>query len=107
MSRPTKKLKTTVDTNADQILRDQTDIWVTRILPFLGPGYYIFVAGVNRRFMELYQEYFSLIPIQKLPMVEPVLGATGRQQPAVVANTFYSAAFSSVPCAELWKKAAL
>ena len=38
---------------------DQRDIWVAKILPFLGPGHYIFVAGVNRQFKHYYLEYFS------------------------------------------------
>ena len=92
-----KKLKPTAD--ADPILLNQTDIWVTKILPFLGPGQYIIVAGVNHRLNELYQDYFSTIP--KAPMVRNVLG-NWNQEPAVVTNTFYSAAFCNVPCAELW-----
>ena len=59
----------------DPILLDQTDLWVTKILPFLGPGHYIFVAGVNYKMKELYQEYFSRISAQKIPRVRPAMGA--------------------------------
>ena len=62
------------------ILLDQTDIWVAKILPFLGPGHYIFVAGVNKRFKELYQQYFS--KIKKIPAVKIALG-DWRTSPAI------------------------
>ena len=82
-------------------LLDQTDIWVSKILPFLGPGHYIFVAGVNHRMKELYEEYFSTIPKEKLPKVSNVLGRAWVKTTAIVANTFYSAAFTSVSCGQL------
>ena len=76
----------------DPILLDQTDIWVTTILPFLGPGYYLFVAGINCRFKELYLEYFSRIPIQKIPKVINVLrinvfGGYGEGESALPGST--------------------
>ena len=107
-TRPAKKLKTTgiEDPEFDLILLDQTDIWVSKILPFLGPGNYLFVAGINHRFKELYQEYFSRIPIKKIPRVQNVLGRDeDYQQPAVVTNSFYSAAFCTLSCAKLWPAA--
>ena len=83
---------------------DHTDLWVSRILPFLGPGHYMFVAGINHQFKELYQEYFS--KIQKIPKVHFVLENNiydYAARPALVTSTFYSAAFYSLSCAKLWK----
>ena len=87
--------------NSVSLLLDQTDLWVRRILPFLGPGYYLFVAGVSRQFKEWYQEYFS--SLQKIPQVINVLGGEDTHQ-AVVTNTFYSAAFCNLSCGKLWKE---
>ena len=48
MSGQSETLKSDAANTAVQAnLLGQTDIWVSRILPIVGPGHYLFVAGVN------------------------------------------------------------
>ena len=48
MEKPQKKVNTEEDKKkdaGDALLLDQTDIWLSHILPFVGTGHYVFVAG--------------------------------------------------------------
>ena len=63
---PAKKARTEPTAPPDPLLLTNKDIWVKNILPFVGPGHFVFVAGVNHQFKELYEEYISTI--KKPPM---------------------------------------
>ena len=54
----------------DPLILYATDIWAAGIFPFLGPGYFFFVALVSRRFKFLYELYFRnfLVP-KSIPFV--------------------------------------
>lgn len=104
---PTKRAKMEATVDNPRILNNP-DVWVNNILPFVGPGNFIFVAGVNKRMKELYKEYFDAIKKEELPNVATYklayYAASKKTFPtAIVSNTFYSAAFASVTCAMLWE----
>ena len=44
----------------DPLLLHNQDIWVKNILPFVGPGHFIYVAGVSQKFKELYKLYRTI-----------------------------------------------
>ena len=94
----TKKKSYREATFVDPMLLSAADIWTSRIFPFLGPGCFLFVAGVSRRFRKLYPEFF--LQLQMLPNVR--LARSETIKPVSVCNTFYSNAFCSLPCAKLW-----
>ena len=99
-SRPKRRKREDMEVTSalEHILLDRTDVWTTRILPFLGPGYFLLLASVSRQFRELYEIFFN--SLSKLPKVRT--GRSGTISIATVRNTFYSAAFSSLSCAKLW-----
>lgn len=68
-----------------QVLLHQEDIWVGKILPFLGPGHFVFLAGVNKQMKQLYKGYCRSI------------GKTPE-------HTNNQSVFSSVSRAEYWEK---
>jgi len=81
----------------------QKEIWVNEIFPFLGPGHFIFVAGVNRQMKELYLEYTSSLKV--IPMMKEMPNVYSVRPfgvPAPPKCTFYTSVFSSVPCFEYW-----
>jgi hypothetical protein len=92
----------------DPICLHNTDLWIHKILPFLGPGHFIFVAGVNKRFKQLYQQYFARLQAKEgVPTIYADVGTRiwqTREIPATPTSTFFGAAFYSVSCAEFWKK---
>jgi hypothetical protein len=75
------------------------DIWVNIILPFVGMGHFAFVAGVNRQMKQYYKAYCDTVKIP--PMVKGA-GKVWDIRPATTTDTFYSAVFYSVTCAEFW-----
>ena len=97
---PPATTRWSAEVEADPQLLNRTDIWVSNILPFVGPGNFVFVAGVSHRMKELYQTYFA--GLEKPPCMahrDPwVLGKM------TASHTFYRAAFSSLSCAEYWRK---
>ena len=91
--RPTKRPKA-----EDPILFNRSELWVDHILPFLGPGHYVFVAGVNKQMKQLYTAYFERLKTR------PRSGGHADRYwvDASKTSTFYSAAFSSISCAKYW-----
>lgn len=75
-------------TDDDRFLLHRNDIWVDTILPFVGPGHFIFVAAVSKRMKELYEAYYGTIT--PAPLLWP------RWERPALSNTYLSAAFSSV-----------
>jgi hypothetical protein len=79
------------------------DIWVNHILPFVGPGHYSFLAGVNKQWKRYYLAYWETI--QDPPKVLLfVFMASGTEvfRPATSTDTFHHAIFGSLSCAEYW-----
>ena len=87
-------------------LLTKTDIWVDHILPFVGPGHFVFVAGVCRQLKELYKQYFAAIKQQndRLPTVHKQCISWTARRETVITDTFTRAAYSSVSCIEFWHK---
>lgn len=96
-SRPTEDGHATV-----MAVLQNKELVVDSILPFVGPGQFIFVAGVCKEFKEFYEAYFAKIEGDKLPYTTPV--DSPYRRPAMVHETFHSAAFFSLGCAEFWDK---
>ena len=71
-------------------LVDNTELWTSHILPFVGPGQYIFLAGVSHHMKALYTQYFDTIPAHKLPNV---LDTSGNAMEMTKSHTLSSAAF--------------
>jgi hypothetical protein len=46
------------------------DVWVDKILPFIGPGSFFFVAMVNKRMRDLYKIYFASLQESDIPLEE-------------------------------------
>jgi hypothetical protein len=96
------------DAEKKGILLHRADIWTNDILPFLGPGNYIFVAGISRRFKDLYNIYFSKIenPPEISPFEKSLSYAYNRRDYCTVSTTFttfYGNVFSYLPTAKFWK----
>jgi hypothetical protein len=84
-----------------------TDIWVRHILPFVGIGHFIFVAGVNHQMKHCYNKYCD--SMKNPPLVISTPGFFGstleqwfgcQQRPATNVHTFRSSVFCSVSCSE-------
>jgi hypothetical protein len=73
-------------------------VWVHGILPFVGIGHFVFVAGVSRQTKEYYKAYCDTV--NQPPMVKHSTDFGGGILPATKVDTFYSAAFSNIACAE-------
>jgi hypothetical protein len=87
--------------NPFENLLEQTDIWTGKILLFLGPGHFLFIASVNHRLKELYQEYFS--KLEEIPRAQKRISPFPFETfPASLSTTFFRVAFSSLSCAEFW-----
>jgi hypothetical protein len=91
------------------------DIWVNSILPFVGMGHFAFVGGVNRQMKQYYGAYCGSVedPPKVLVKCTPELVEDDEDdeddvyyddRPAASNDTFYSAVFSSVACAEFWDR---
>ncbi|CAB9518647.1 ankyrin repeat protein [Seminavis robusta] len=87
------------ETEADRtpilLLNDQTDIWVNNVLPFVGMGNYVYVAGVNKHMKQVYEAYCASVetpPQVTAPFIRE----------ATVYDTFYSSVFSGISCAQFW-----
>jgi hypothetical protein len=95
-----------------QFWNASTQIFVGGIFPFVGPGQFALVAGVGRHFRDAYKTYVSAVQDSPCVLITPtdvypdfnpsrdILREKSR--PAVSTDTFYSAAFASVSCAEFW-----
>jgi MYND finger len=90
-----------------QALLDQTGLWTDKIFRYVGPGHFMFVAGVSKRLKELYQDYFTELKGKEIPMVknrvcpwdEVLLKRNdAKLQPAIYSNTFFGAVFSNISC---------
>ncbi|CAB9526222.1 ankyrin repeat protein [Seminavis robusta] len=85
------------------LLLDQTDLWVTGILPFVGSGHFAFVAAVCHRFKDLYQAYWAALKEDMIEKVrDPKFGDRLRTRRATSTDTFYSAVFTSLSCTKYW-----
>ena len=81
----------------------QDEIWLEGVFPFLGIGYFAFVAGVNKRMKELYQSYFATI--QEPQEIVVYCNEYAGWDPAgklTVTHTLCGSAFASLSCAKLW-----
>ena len=91
---PAKRRK--ADPQHDSCLLDQTDVWVNQILPFVGPGHYVFVAGVNSTMKNLYEVYFASLKSTPKIITDEALVSMAP------CHTSDRAVFSSVSCFEYW-----
>lgn len=99
--RPSKRARKMNDEGLEVflLLLSKEDIWVNSILPYVGPGQFAFVAGVCRRFKELYQAYFEALTLP------PIVHEHGKpRRKASCYDTYLGSAFNNVPCAEYWDK---
>ena len=127
MERPTRSAKKA--TKEEPVMFQDRDVWVNGILPFLGPGHFLFIGGVCRALREIYLEYFatiekprilhlisdakrrySTVPLSKAK-IELFLDGRGHFKSeawiesdirAKAFETSYRAAFSSPSCTALW-----
>lgn len=98
LGRPSKRARTEKE-EADPLLLHRDDIWVGKILPFLGPGHYLFVAGINKRLKHMYHQYFATIKkAPKMKRINRSTGARWKEGGMEAMDTCYSAAFLSVSC---------
>ena len=67
---------------------------------FVGPGHYIFVAGVNRQFQKLYRHYFSTLRPKDRRSIR--LKHRGRFVQPGVKKTHAKNVFASLSCAKYW-----
>jgi hypothetical protein len=70
------------------------DIWVKGILPAVGMGYFAFVGGVSHQMKQFYKA--NCDSVEDPPRVK----WERHIRRSTKVDTFYSAVFSSVPCAE-------
>ena len=77
-------------------LLHRRDLWVDHILPFLGVGYYVFVAGVNKQLKMFYEAYVARF--QRPRLTYCLLPDN------YVKVTTFQIAFSSVSGAEYWAR---
>jgi hypothetical protein len=105
----TKKRKTCV---SDE-LPFKRELWVNQILPFVGMGHFVFVAGVNHQMKEYYQAYCANVDNPPYLKKQDDDNDTDDEddevdeygeaiRPATASDTFYSVVFSSVACAKFW-----
>lgn len=81
----------------------QPDIWAGQILPFLGPGNFVFLALVCKQFKQLYEEYFvKLDPVPQLGC--HVDEDTIETRRACVTDTLFSNVFSNLNCTQWWDR---
>ncbi|CAB9502245.1 hypothetical protein SEMRO_131_G062330.1 [Seminavis robusta] len=66
---------------------DHRDLWVSKILPFLGMGNYAFLGPVNKKVRELYLDYCE--SVQHYPPMETT--DDNEQPTATGMDTFYNA----------------
>ena len=88
--------------NLLQSLLDNSDIWVRHILPFVDPGYFLFVALICKKLKEYYLTYF--LTIEEIPRVKLLDMHERGDHYALgsILNTYYRFAVATVACAEFW-----
>lgn len=110
---PLKKPKLCVKAGPNgHVLLNVPEIWVENIFPFLGPGHFVFVAGVCKDMKKHHETYFNTLDAKQRGTVKtpwPRVGSESRRRgplyaPTPVTATFWSAVFSSVPRTKHWAK---
>eukprot|EP00957_Ditylum_brightwellii_P032049 2430349-Ditylum_brightwellii.AAC.1 len=72
----------------DPSLMGHKDIWVNGILPFLGPGCFVYVALVCKKYKENYLAFFSRLEEEKIPRVFGQFSEEGTQKMSATNTTF-------------------